>query len=275
MPNWVSTDIECTGGYIKEMREAIASEDRPIDFNKIIPMPDDLNVESSSIGSLYMAWLLSEKGTKLISEDTALRYYGHHHVRDFYSSLITAGPRANLAEINNRIKKDTTSGDIGLLRHQEGIALGKRYIENIEKYGFESWYGWCNTNWGTKWNACEPWVEDNVFRMETAWSYPEPVIKEMMHTYKISANINCIDEGFCFWGKQQYEGGVLVSESWGDPRELLSILRTVWGYDETAQIVKTNRYNRNKPKLISGNQPWRVIDDEWWVARDKDEVYER
>lgn len=47
-----------------------------------------------------------------------------------------------------------------------------------------NWYAWNNTNWGTKWDACEVEVVDNipgnfVVRFETAWSPPYPVIADL------------------------------------------------------------------------------------------------
>ena len=50
--------------------------------------------------------------------------------------------------------------------------------EMKEKYGYESWYEWCVTNWGTKWDIStyEPEVEADGNRLElsfdTAWSPP-------------------------------------------------------------------------------------------------------
>jgi hypothetical protein len=51
--------------------------------------------------------------------------------------------------------------------------------ENVSKFGYKDWYGWANANWGTKWGACDVYVENEsqideegelTFRFESAWS---------------------------------------------------------------------------------------------------------
>lgn len=37
----------------------------------------------------------------------------------------------------------------------DAIAMGQVVISNFLQYGCGDWYGWCNRNWGTKWNAYE------------------------------------------------------------------------------------------------------------------------
>jgi len=48
-------------------------------------------------------------------------------------------------------------------------------------YGADNWYDWSVQNWGTKWNSYHDEVEYDgeeslVYRFDTAWSPPEPVI---------------------------------------------------------------------------------------------------
>ena len=40
----------------------------------------------------------------------------------------------------------------------------------IQKYGHNSWYGWCNQNWDTKWGCYDFIVEDEVIYYTSAWS---------------------------------------------------------------------------------------------------------
>ena len=63
-----------------------------------------------------------------------------------------------------------------------------------KEYGYDNWYDWTNTNWGTKWDTdCEE-VEihdDGLVRynFDTAWGPPEPiydVLKELFPKLEIS-----------------------------------------------------------------------------------------
>ncbi len=43
-----------------------------------------------------------------------------------------------------------------------------------------NWYDWSIKNWGTKWNACDSYVDECYISFSTAWSLPEPVIRKLM-----------------------------------------------------------------------------------------------
>jgi len=49
----------------------------------------------------------------------------------------------------------------------------------IDKYGADNWYDWNVKHWGTKWNACDSYVEDNTVVFDTAWSTPMDLIATM------------------------------------------------------------------------------------------------
>jgi hypothetical protein len=57
----------------------------------------------------------------------------------------------------------------------------------LENLGHRSWYGWSIANWGTKWNACDPEIEDEdspqwgyaAITFRTAWDAPEPVFHRL------------------------------------------------------------------------------------------------
>ena len=60
--------------------------------------------------------------------------------------------------------------------------LGKAAWRNIRDFGAPTWYDWCISNWGTKWNAYG-YSEDTIdyhdgdtLYFQTAWSAPHPVI---------------------------------------------------------------------------------------------------
>ena len=51
------------------------------------------------------------------------------------------------------------------------------------EYGFDNWYDWQTTNWGTKWDVSDVEMEDSIswvdYKFETAWSPPEGIYNEL------------------------------------------------------------------------------------------------
>lgn len=87
-----------------------------------------------------------------------------------------------------------------------------------EDYGGRDWYTWNTQNWGTKWNAYshQDTVREPgkiVFKFDTAWSPPHPVIKVLAEKYpQVRIEHAVIDEGWGFAGTIIYEDGELVGE---------------------------------------------------------------
>lgn len=171
MPNWVKNILEIKGSpdEIKELVKRLASDEKEgscFDFNKVIPMPDSLKIES---------------GSKSIKSLAVYRYKelgeGTKNLEKFKSYDDEA--------------KDMTLDEFAemlISKGQVDMELGKTVHENIKKYGFADWYEWSLTNWGTKWNACDAaCFEDKdgevVYDFNTAWSAPTPIIDELAEKY--------------------------------------------------------------------------------------------
>lgn len=116
------------------------------------------------------------------------------------------GPREELSEFYLKAKWITPEGNEEPLSLNNFVPMPKE-LENtqsppdkqnkelIKKYGADNWWDWCVTNWGSKWEITDGAVnrsslfhleidKNNRFRklmygFSTAWSPPEPVIKEM------------------------------------------------------------------------------------------------
>lgn len=79
----------------------------------------------------------------------------------------------------------------------ENIYRGNLGLEEEKLYGKNNWYDWSITNWGTKWNAYDDYVENNVITFNTAWSCPMPVLDalaELCYTYGVSFTGKWADE---------------------------------------------------------------------------------
>jgi hypothetical protein len=106
-------------------------------------------------------------------------------------------------------------------------------IEEAIKFASNHWYDWNVRNWGTKWNAYDVYVSDNLdndkakdytltYEFNTAWSPPDGIIKLMpKFLSSISPNIN-----FNWWYEEEqgwggiYEGDsdeVMSTEEWDIP----------------------------------------------------------
>ena len=160
MPNWVRNHIEF--GTDKVLKECITKTERDMDefdFNKVIPMPKELEEEN------------------------------------------------------------------GL----EKLTIEERLLFLKEHNGCDNWYDWCIQNWGTKWNSNETFIiNDKVVEFDTAWSMPEPVLREISRKYNTTVRVEFADEGIIEnSGTVIYEDGMEVFYEPGDDR----FRKKVWGWD--------------------------------------------
>lgn len=135
MPNHIVNHISLQGDpkKIRSMLETIKSDEHGIgsvDFNKIVPMSKSLDIEAGS------------------RTDRGLKAY-----RDFIDVYTLAGTM-NMEKLRNI---PVESEEI-FLRQRTDIRrdeweLGKAAWRNIRDFGAPTWYDWCISNWGTKWNA--------------------------------------------------------------------------------------------------------------------------
>jgi hypothetical protein len=66
----------------------------------------------------------------------------------------------------------------------EQLEAGRKALQAIEEHGAPTWYEWSIENWGCKWNSYDfVLVTDEpgelVFRFDTAWSTPVPVLETL------------------------------------------------------------------------------------------------
>jgi len=96
--------------------------------------------------------------------------------------------------------------------HLSFIEKIKRYI-NIKLYKHKDWYDWRLSNWGTKWDACEPYINNNDINyfsvsFDTAWGPPVDWIDHIMQDFPgLCFELNYEEPGMCFGGllQAQYE----------------------------------------------------------------------
>ncbi len=155
MPNWCENRVSFSGDEkdLQQLKSLMGTEDKIISFQKIKPMPEDLNIENGS----------SQLGYEVL--------YG-----DIDKVLNYAW-----------VRKEGLCSREALIRHLEEnhpdyIELAHRYKANIDRHGHTDWYGWRMEHWGTKWD-----VEANQIQVltdepdyleiafDTAWAPPQGI----------------------------------------------------------------------------------------------------
>lgn len=177
MANHITNRLTIIGTeeQVKQVLEAIKGEreDQFIDFNKVTPIPKELeNTQSPS---------------KIISQEEY----------DLQEKRIAEG--------------NLTDGEknFGLSR---GLTpeLANEYRK---KFGYADWYNWQIENWGTKWNAYEQVQVENVIEFQTAWSTPYKLFINLSKMFpEVTFEVRFADEDFGYnVGEFSLLGGVEVS----------------------------------------------------------------
>ena len=231
MPNHITNRIQFFGKQeqINKVFELIKNESSCIDFNKLIPMPNELNLPSGGYQEEAVLYAISKKDTmeraKILFalKKTPCDYYGNYCNKIFNHWSAHEGRMYESAiEFERRLKDGTNKFDqtdydgLGIKTFED---LGNAYINNIIKYGHISWYEWCIDNWGTKWNAYEDHCDQNsnTITFDTAWSCPLKVLEGLAALcYELNVSFsgvwadedcgsntgtfesNCVGSEFCF-----------------------------------------------------------------------------
>jgi len=157
MPNHIQNKIQFIGdrSEVEKVIDSIRGNyndggEIQIDFNKIRPCPDGMDINSDG-------WLMP-LDNKFLS-NTRLK----EHL-DKLKEFVTKNPS---------IKEETI----------ENFFQGLR---NYINHGHATWYSWNTENWGTKWNAYnqndERNTEDTIY-FQTAWCSPVNLISELSNKF--------------------------------------------------------------------------------------------
>lgn len=221
MPNWVTNFIEMEGDEkrIAELKSAVRKEEHStgtVDFNKIIPMPKELDIVAGS------------------STDRGLKAYS------LFAEIYQLGAKRTKEELLNIPEKSEQA----FLKYKKDIKpedweLGRQAYRNVLQYGYPTWYEWACNNWGTKWNAGgydQNTDYSNVEKLwfQTAWSAPHPILQKLSEQYPdIKFTHEWADEDLgvnC--GRREYFGGECVETYYPqDGKEALEFAAEMWELD--------------------------------------------
>ena len=200
MPNYVKNILSFDGdpAQVDRLFSAIQGENGPVDFDKLIPMPSELEIESGSRTAAgfkkYMAFLAV----------TGL----HTEMEPAY---LAAHPEIDREEWD----------------------LGKQAYQNIQKYGCPTWYEWRIQNWGTKWNASGAEVLDGWLSFLTAWNAPKQILEKLSQMFpSITIHHVWADEDIghnC--GNRTYKNGTVTQEYIPTGQEAVELGCDLWNID--------------------------------------------
>lgn len=169
MPNWTTNTIYGKKDILQ--RYVIEDEDY-FDFNKLIPMPPALDVDS---GSNSYEGLIALAITKPEEYDVINRAW---KTLNMFNKELKDDLLYSKAIVDPDFKKG----------FEDKCAFGQLLLDNYSAYGSCDWFDWRYKHWGTKWNATNCYVEDwdeDLLKIQfaTAWAPPLPIFQKLIKAH--------------------------------------------------------------------------------------------
>jgi len=91
----------------------------------------------------------------------------------------------------------------------ENIDLTETELQHLQdQYGSIDWYDWSVKNWGTKWNAIDTDIQENILFFSTAWSPPLPFVQAASKMFpRLTFELEYKEEGDGFFGVSAFQAG--------------------------------------------------------------------
>ena len=146
MPNWITNKVSAPAEVLK----SLLNSDGRIDFNTLIPFTGSF--PWSGIDSA------AEKCAEVIAAEP-----------------LNGNPI--IASLQRSSRQDANALKLTDEQFEQFVQM----LRNKRQTGHFHTLDFANSNWGTKWNACDQEVdlEAGMLNFETAWSCPKPVLKAL------------------------------------------------------------------------------------------------
>lgn len=192
MPNWVRNRVIAENPA--KLKELLLNEKGDVDFNKVIPMPQDLMINAGSnsyqmpTAKVFVDYhkkqledqaIIDKELDKLFDESLTQQEF----LRKVLTTHIALQVISNVKGWN-RDSKDFNS-------NVEQFVAG---YYNFQKYGYTDWYEWSRKEWGTKWNASNTQDCGDVIEFETAWCMPYKVFEALAVKLDMPVRVQYADE---------------------------------------------------------------------------------
>lgn len=239
MPNYVINKVTCDD--MDELKKLLLNKDENVDFNIVIPRPEELDITSGSHSyDIPSRYFHTEEAERKLAKQR--RIIGNV-LEMLYDNTMTQAEFVKKVMADEKLIKKIKAFKGWYSRKSKNIkyAMKKKeltetlenYIKgffNIKRYGERDWYDWSIENWGTKWNAGDTVVYSDIIEFQTAWSTPIPVFVELSKRLKnVEINVDYADEDIgsnC--GSLLIINGNVHQFEPDNPREFAC---NMWGYD--------------------------------------------
>ena len=258
MPNYVRGKLQISGENVKGLIDSLCVTDKDgykrFDFNKIVPMPDDLKICCGGptercmllfINSLATGFSAYTKYVKAnVTYKRGQRRLPHEKEPQIDIKVSDFEKRRMINDLlNSYSEKQPCFEENPVFKTEEDIyAYGKHALDNYLVYGYLDWYDWSIENWGTKWNACDCYVGESEIEFSTAWANVAglmAVLSEQHPDYEFYYEYADEDTGYQVGNIRLKGGEVLDSKVYdGGSKEAYEQAFRIWGngddyvYDE-------------------------------------------
>lgn len=239
MPNYVINKVTCDD--MDELKKLLLNKDENVDFNIVIPRPEELDITSGShsydIPSRYFHTEEAErklaKQRRIIGNVLEILYNNTMTQKEFVKTVMADEKLIKKIKAFKGWYSRKSKNIKYAMKKKELTETLENYIKgffNIKRYGERDWYDWSIKNWGTKWNAGDTVVYSDFIEFQTAWSTPIPVFVELSKRLKnVEINVDYADEDIgsnC--GSLLIINGNVHQFEPDNPREFAC---NMWGYD--------------------------------------------
>ena len=253
MPNYVINRVTCDD--MDELKKLLLNKDENVDFNIVIPRPEELDITSGSHSyDVQSRYFHTEEAERKLAKQR--RIIGNV-LEILYNNTMTQEEFVKKVMADEKLIKKIKAFKGWYSRKSKNIkyAMKKKeltealenYIKgffNIKRYGERDWYDWSIKNWGTKWNAGATVVDSDVIEFQTAWSTPIPVFVELSKRLKdITINVDYADKdiGSNCGTLEILNGNVHQFE----PENPEKFACDIWGYDYAEFCKECEEYEES------------------------------